>query len=147
MARCPSVFLSFTWSVETAERIELGFGVGASFDLSYTVLKGNLLPPKIRELSFVPNSGLRKFCHDCQQSSSTVELVDHTYDGRRVIAGRTLFNTRRSTVTLELLYIHLLWIRCTTYCYSRAGVDKISTDTARRAVRLWQLLSFLFESY
>jgi len=50
--------------------------------------------------NFVPNSGLRKFCHDCQQSSSTVELVDHTYDGRRVIAGRTLFNTRRSTVTL-----------------------------------------------
>ena len=45
---CPSV----TWSVETAERIELGFGVGASLDLSYTVLKGNLLPSKIKELSF-----------------------------------------------------------------------------------------------
>jgi len=36
--------------------------------------------------NFSPNSGFRKFCHDgrwcCQQNSSTVELVDHTYDGR-----------------------------------------------------------------
>jgi len=38
----------------------------------------------------------------CQQNSSTVEFVDCTYCGRRVVAGRTYvqFITRRSTVTL-----------------------------------------------
>ena len=40
----------------------------------------------------------------CQHSCSTVELVDHTYDGRRVVAGRTQFVTRRSTVALLLRY-------------------------------------------
>ena len=33
----------------------------------------------------------------CQQNSSTVELVDHTYYGRRVVARHTQFVTRRST--------------------------------------------------
>jgi len=36
------VSVSSQYSVETAERIELIFGMGASFLLSYTVLKGNL---------------------------------------------------------------------------------------------------------
>ena len=36
----------------------------------------------------------------CQKNSSTVELVDDTCDSRRVVAARTWFITRRSTVTL-----------------------------------------------
>jgi len=44
----------------------------------------------------------------CERNSSTVELVDYTYDGRRAMARRSmlslsarpgLLNTRRSTVT------------------------------------------------
>ena len=40
---CLSVSVSVTsrGSVETAERIELVYGMGAPFRLSYTVLKGN----------------------------------------------------------------------------------------------------------
>jgi len=45
MALCPSVRRSVSVksrsSIETAERIELVFGVGASFHLSYTLLTGN----------------------------------------------------------------------------------------------------------
>jgi len=59
-----------------------------------------------------------------QQNSSTVEFVDHSYDGRRVASGRTQFTTR---------YVaDLLWICCTTYSYSCATVDKIPTDSASR---------------
>jgi len=36
--------------IETDERIELGFGIEASFYLSYTVLKGNSGISKIRVL-------------------------------------------------------------------------------------------------
>jgi len=38
-------------SIETAGRIELGFGMGAFFDLSYTVLKGNSGIFKMKVLS------------------------------------------------------------------------------------------------
>ena len=41
------VSVSSQYSVETAERIELIFGLGASFLLSYTVLKGNLATSKM----------------------------------------------------------------------------------------------------
>jgi len=55
MALCLSVRLSVSVtslsSVETAERIELDFGMGASFHLSYTVLKVNSGISKIRVLS------------------------------------------------------------------------------------------------
>ena len=48
-------------SIETAERIELVFGTGASFRPSYTVLTGNSAVSKNNGTSlwnFVPNSGL-----------------------------------------------------------------------------------------
>jgi len=51
--------------IEMAEWIELVLGTGASFHLSYTVLKGNsgIFRNKGTSLwNFVPNSGLRKFC-------------------------------------------------------------------------------------
>jgi len=44
----------------------------------------------------------RKFYHEspscCQQNSSTVELVDDTYDGRRVVTKRRQFIRHLSTV-------------------------------------------------
>ena len=56
--------------------------------------KSNLGISKIRALyvrNFVPSSGLKNFVAAksrscCQQNSSTVELVDDTYDGRHVVA-------------------------------------------------------------
>jgi len=73
-------------SVKTAERNELDFGMGGSFKL---LLKGNTGMFKIRELfetvdleNFATTSRSRS-CR--QQNSSTVELVDHTYNGRRVV--------------------------------------------------------------
>ena len=70
MALCPSVRRSVSVksrsSTETAERIELVFGVGASFHLSYTLLTGNSSVSKNKGTSLwnlVPNSGFRKFRH------------------------------------------------------------------------------------
>jgi len=69
MALCLSVCLSVSvtsrLSIETAERIELVFGMGASFQPSYSVLTGNSAHSKNKGTSVwnvVPNSGLRKFC-------------------------------------------------------------------------------------
>jgi len=53
-------------SIETDERIELVFGMLASFHPSYTVLKGNSVVLKNRGTSlgnFALKSGLRKFRH------------------------------------------------------------------------------------
>jgi len=63
-----SVRLSVTsrCSIETAERIELDFGMRASFHPSYTVLKGISVISKNKGTSlwnFVLKSGLRKFRH------------------------------------------------------------------------------------
>jgi len=65
-----------------------------------------------------------------QQNSSTVELVDHTDDDRRVAVGRIQFIGRTcwSTVTLCLNYFDLLYNLLLDYS---AAVDQISTDTAR----------------
>ena len=69
-ALCLSVCLSVTVChksefYQIAEWFELVFGMGASFHLFYTVLKGNsgILKDKGTSLwNFVPNYGLRKFC-------------------------------------------------------------------------------------
>jgi len=66
MALCPSVSVTSRSSIETAERIELVFGMRASFHPSYTVLKGNSVISKNKGTSlwnFVLISGLRKFRH------------------------------------------------------------------------------------
>jgi len=58
---CPSVCLPVTSRscIETAELIELVFGTGASFHLSYTVLKGNSGILQNTDTSLcVPNSEL-----------------------------------------------------------------------------------------
>ena len=96
----PFVGLSFAsrCCMEKAGRIELGFGTDAFFHLSYTVLwlsnfrylqKLGYLPG-----DFVPNSGLRKYCHGKSIALRTtlVVVVDgracwrHLYDSRRVVA-------------------------------------------------------------
>jgi len=74
-------------AIETAQRIQLGFGTGASFNISHNVLWGNSSISKIRVL---PSGTLPQTLHlenfatasrsCCQQNSSTVELVDHTYE-------------------------------------------------------------------
>jgi len=67
------------------KRIELGF---LAWELFY---KFRYVQNKVTTLSnFASNSGPRKFRHDisrscCQQNASTVGLVDHTDDGRRVV--------------------------------------------------------------
>ena len=67
-------------SIETTERIELVFGMGASFHLSYNVLKGSTGKSQINGTSLrnsVPNSGLKIFCfgisvvETCYRLSST----------------------------------------------------------------------------
>ena len=61
--------------------------------------------PKIRVLNAGTLSqtlDLENFATASQQNSLTVELVDHSRDDRHVVAGRTLFTTRPSTVMLQL---------------------------------------------
>jgi len=85
-----SVCLSVTSrSTKTAERIELIFGMWASFHPSYTVLKENLVISKNKATflwNFVLKSGLRKFRHGisivetCYQlSSSSSKLKRNIY--------------------------------------------------------------------
>ena len=75
-----------------------------------------------------------------QQTSRTVELVDHTnYDGRRV-ARRT--HTSVDGNALTALLHDLLWVCCGPCSYNCAAVDKILFDIACRAVCL-QYKSFL----
>jgi len=88
-----SVCLSATslYCIETSRRIELGFFcLGASSDLSYTVLLGKSGTPKNKGTSlwnFAANSGLGKFRHGESMMWST-KLVGvrgcglHLYDGR-----------------------------------------------------------------
>jgi len=81
----------------------------------------------------------------CEPNSSTVELVDHTCDGRRAVAGRSMVYTHQANNLLDVRWPDrsvinnpITAICCTTCSYSCAAVDKISTDTARRAVPLRQ---------
>jgi len=80
---CVCLFVTSQISIQTDEQIELAFSMGASFDLSYTVFYWNEGISKIRVFS-IWNFGLRKFRNGksivLPQNSSTVELVDHTYD-------------------------------------------------------------------
>jgi len=61
-----------------------------------------------------------------EQNSSTVEVVDHTYDDRRA---SSLLHFRRPQRSYSLSSIS-----STTRCYSCATVDQISTDSASRGL-------------
>ena len=87
---CLFVSLSVTsrCSVETAERIELVFGMWASFHPSYTVLKGNSVISKNKGTSlwyFVLNSGLRKFRHGISIVETCYQLSSRKVDAQSVI--------------------------------------------------------------
>ena len=76
-------------SIETAERMELGVGAGASIYLSYTVLKGNSRIFKTKGTSrwkFVPNSGLKtKFLTGILIIEGCVQLSSTKVDAQSVI--------------------------------------------------------------
>ena len=100
---CVCLSVTSRCSVEVVGRIKLVFGTEASFDKSYTVLKGNSSIFENKGTSmwkFVPKSGLGKCCFDisivetCYQRSSrkvdaqivtnwTVVEVDNTSELRR----------------------------------------------------------------
>ena len=88
MALCPSVSVTSRCSIETAERIELVFGMWASFQPSYTVLKGNSVISKNKGTSlrsFVLNSGLRKFRHGISIVEACYQLSSRKVDAQSVI--------------------------------------------------------------
>ena len=66
-----------------------------------------------------------------QQSSRTVELLDHTYDGRRL--ARHMSVDRNALTALLRSRMGC----CAPCSYNDAAVDKILTDMARCAVHLW----------
>ena len=71
-------------SIESAERIELVFGMWAS----YTVLKGNSVISKNKGTSlwnFVLNSGLRKFRHGISIVETCYQLNSRKVDAHSVI--------------------------------------------------------------
>jgi len=85
-----SVCLSVTsrCSTKTAERIELVFGMWASFHPSYTVLKGNSGVSKYKGTSlsnFVLNTGLRKFRHGISTVETCYQLSSRKVDAHSVI--------------------------------------------------------------
>ena len=83
---CPSV--TSRCPIETAQRIELVFGLGASLDLSYTVLGGNSGISKNSGTSLwnvAPNSGLRKFRDDRSIIEICYQISSKKVDAQSVI--------------------------------------------------------------
>jgi len=83
-----SVSVTSRSSTKTAERIELVFGMRASFHPSYTVLKGNSVISKNKGTSlwnFVLNSGLRKFRHGISIVETCYLLSSRKVDAQSVI--------------------------------------------------------------
>jgi len=78
--------------------------MGASFDLSYTLLYENLGISKNNGTFLFKSVWALDFkispLQACLQNLSMAELVDWSYDGQHVMAGCTQFITRQSTVTL-----------------------------------------------
>jgi len=83
---CPSV--TSRSSTKTTERIELVFGMSASFHPSYTVLKGNLVISKNKGTSLwniVLKSWLRKFRHGISIVETCYQLSSRKEDAQSVI--------------------------------------------------------------
>jgi len=128
---CPSVRMSETsrYCFETTGRIQLVFAMEASFHLSYTVLQENsgiYVYPKIRV--FFLESAVRKFRHGksivLSAKLMTFELVDHTYDGLRVVVVRVVAIT---TCIASIVMYDLLWI-----CRRPAVCSCICAATSRQ---------------
>jgi len=91
---CVCLSVTSRSSIETAERIELVFGTGVSFHLSYTVLKGISGISKNKGASlwnFVRNFNLRKICF-----SILIVGKCHRLSSRKVDS-QTKLDRRRST--------------------------------------------------
>jgi len=93
---CLSVSVKSRSSTETAERIELILAWELPSTYPTQCYKEIRVSPKIRVLPSGTTSQTLDLIFPrhvdrshCQQNSSTVELVDHTYDGWRVVTGRT----------------------------------------------------------
>jgi len=87
LCRCLPVCHSRS-SVETDEQIELVFGTGASFHLSYTALKRNSGIFKNNGTflwNFVQNSGLGKFFFWISIVDTCYRLTSREVDAQRVI--------------------------------------------------------------
>jgi len=94
--------------IETTGRIV--FGTEASFHLAHTVLQRHSGISKIRVLSSgTLTKTLENFAtanrSSCQQYSSTVELVDDIYNGRRVVAIYYTSNNCNLIITLSLGFV------------------------------------------
>ena len=91
MGMCPSVCHKsvFCRNVGTIKRIELGFGMSASFHPSYTVLKGNSVISKNKGTkslwNFVLNFGLKKFRHGISIVETCYQLSSKKVDAQSVI--------------------------------------------------------------
>ena len=146
LSDCLSVrHMTLSYYIETTTRIGLRliFGTEASFDISYTVLKFvyfqklRVLPSGtlLQTLDLENFATASRWCG--RLNSSTVELVDHTYEGRAPrdwihTVCYSLIDCNPLTPLLRFILdlLQNLFLRC---C---AAVDKILTGKSRRAVRL-----------
>ena len=106
-------------SIETDERIELAFGVWASFHQSCTVLKGNSIISKNKSTSvwnFVLNSGLKKFRHGISIVETCYQLSLRKVDAQSAInwtvVGQQVDNTSIRSPTLDHYSLSLIVKRC-----------------------------------
>ena len=84
------LFVIRQYHIETTGWIELFFWrEGSTYSIYATLCcKESRVSPKMRVLPSGTLSQTLDF-KKCRHSKSTVELVNHTYDGQRVVAGRT----------------------------------------------------------
>jgi len=92
MALCPSV--TSRSSDETADELSWLLAWKLSSATIHYVVYGNYDNSRNKDtslgiLSLTVDLNLATESRWCQQNSSTVELLGHTYDGRRVVAERT----------------------------------------------------------
>ena len=158
MSLCPPVCLSVTirCSIEMAERIELVFGMWASFHPPYTVLKGNSVISKNKGTSlwnFVLNSGLRKFrqgiliVETCYQLSekggrserdklgrrrSTKSIIPPSYDAR---PDRQALSTARFCRTGQLATADTWFRTCRTSSFCAVAWQFTRFQLKRRIAR------------
>jgi len=88
MGLCLCLSVTSRSSIETAERIELVFGMRASFHPSYTVLKRNSVISKNKGTSlwnFFLNFRLRKFRHGISIVEMCYQLSSRKVDAQSVI--------------------------------------------------------------
>ena len=146
MGLCPfmSVSMSVTslCSIETAERIELVFGVWASFHPSYTVLKGNSLSPKIWVLNslwnFVLNSGLRKFRLGISIVETCYQLSSRKVDSQSVINWAVVGQRSRWYLRAPTLEHYSLSHRSSSAVYSTILLNGSISDS-------WYLVEDLYK--